>query len=236
MQIFSRPELIVFDLDDTIYSYEEPNDYAAEQLFKFLSHEISTDIPALRTAFSKARLTVKQRLGDTGSSHSRLLYLNEMFRIMRLNPRPSFLLRAEQVFWSSYMQKMTPKFGIEEFIATARHMKISLALVSDLTLQIQLKKLLVLGLDNAFDYMYVSEELGGDKKTGIPLRELNDLFQNNEGIWFIGDSPFDFLDTQAGNEFFISGNAPMSPSKKGRTFTDYPELEKILRNSRENRL
>lgn len=233
MQTFSRPDLIVFDLDNTIYSYAEPNDYATEQLFKFLSQEISTEIPVLRAAFSTARLTVKQRLGDTGSSHSRLLYLNEMFRIMALNPRPSFLLRAEQVFWSSYMQKMTPKSGIEEFIATARHLKITLALVSDLTLQIQLKKILALSLDNAFDYIYVSEELGGDKKTGIPLRELKNLFQNNNGIWFIGDSHFDFLDIQDGNEFFVTGNAPLTVSKKGNTFTDYFELEKILRNSRE---
>ncbi len=223
-----RPELIVFDLDDTLYDYSDSNKYAEGQLFMFLSQEISIETKVIMTSFAAARATVKRRLGETGSSHSRLLYLNEMFRVLELNPRPSFLLRAEQIFWSSYMAKMKQKTGLEDFISSARHLKIPLILLSDLTLNIQLKKLLSLGMDNTFDQIYVSEELGGDKKTGFPLRELQEIFQSKTCIWFVGDEPHDFILDQTGNEFFTFGKIDDIFNGNKHPISDFIELEKIL--------
>jgi putative hydrolase of the HAD superfamily len=223
-----RPELIVFDLDDTLYEYSDSNNYAEDQLFAFLSQEISIETKAIIASFATARATVKRRLGETGSSHSRLLYLNELFRVLELNPRPSFLLRAEQIFWSSYMEKMKQKTGLEDFISSARHMKIPLVLLSDLTLNIQLKKLLSLGMDNTFDQIYVSEELGGDKKTGFPLRELQEILQSKTCIWFVGDQPHDFILDRAGNEFFTFGKIDATFNGNKHPISNFIELEKIL--------
>ena len=228
MAEIKRPELIIFDLDGTLYDYSKSNNYAEDQLFTFLSLETSIELKDIKRSFSTARATVKRRLGETGSSHSRLLYLNEMFRVLGLNPRPSFLLRAEQIFWSSYMQEMKQFAGLEDFISSARHLKIPLILVSDLTLHVQLKKLLSLGMDNTFDQIYVSEELGGDKNTGVPLRELQEVFQNKTYVWFVGDQPHDFLLENALNKFFTFGNPATTNIGNTQSISNFFELEKIL--------
>ena len=233
MQNSNKPDLIVFDLDNTLYKYDEANAHAEEKLLNFLSLEISTDKDVLTSTFKFARQKVKDRLGDTGSSHSRILYLNEMFRILELNPRPSFLLKAEQVFWSSYFQKMSPRPGLLDFMSFVRHLRIPLMLVSDLTLQIQLKKLIGLGLDNTFDVIFVSEELGGDKKTGVPLMNLQENYLTDINIWFVGDQPSDYIRIAENNKFFIFTDSANDATVNQFSITDFFALEKILKKCTE---
>ena len=222
------PEAIVFDFDDTIYEYGAANRYAEAELLRFIRIETSLDAEQISNAYKEARIEVKKKLGDTGSSHSRILYINEMFRILHLNPRPSFLLKAEQIFWSKYMQQMKLRPGFQEFLATVRHLKIKLILVSDLTLQVQLKKLLALGLDSAFDEIYVSEELGGDKVTGIPIKHLKHRFAVYKSIWFIGDKPHDFLEVSLENTFFIFGNDFSDVRESTQKISSFQELNKMI--------
>lgn len=223
-----KPQRIVFDLDDTIYSYNEPNEFANRKLYEFISSETSIDIREINQAFDSSRKIVKNRLGQTGSSHSRLLYLNEMMRVLHINPRPSFLLRAEQIFWSSYFQKMELREGLSEFIESARHSKIQLVLVSDLTLQTQLKKLIALNLDSAFDVIYVSEELGGDKETGCPAEILVSSLEHKNCTWFVGDRFSDFLLKSNSNYFFNFGNDDSSRGENIFHNPDYLTMKKWL--------
>ena len=224
MNIPKLPDCIVFDLDETMYEYKDANDFANRKLIEFLSTETSVDTKELIQAFDSSRKNVKKRLGNTGASHSRLLYLNEMMRELQINPRPSFLLRAEQVFWSSYFQKMQLRKGLSEFIETARHNKIQLILVSDLTLQIQLKKLVALNLDSSFDLIFVSEELGGDKETGRPGEILLPMLDNKDCVWFVGDRTTDFIIHTAYNYFFNFG---ADFSEHGENIIQNPDYSKM---------
>jgi putative hydrolase of the HAD superfamily len=228
MKIPKKPERIVFDLDDTIYSYKEPNDFANRKLLEFISNQTSIEIKELSEAFESSRRIVKNRLGKTGASHSRLVYLNEMLRVLQINPRPSFLLRAEQVYWSNYFQKMELREGFLEFIEAARHTKVHLVLVSDLTLQIQLKKLIALNLDSAFDCIYVSEEIGGDKETGYPGELLTSSLEHKNCTWFIGDRISDFIVKEHGNYFFNFGDDKSLRGDNVFQNPDYFKLKKWL--------
>lgn len=228
MNIPSKPEAIVFDLDDTIYSYSEPNEYANGKLLKFLVQETSMQTSEISKAYEQGRETVKRRLGETGSSHARLLYLNEMLRVLQVNPKPSFLLRAEQVYWSSYYQKMEIREGFQEVIEEARLQKIQLFLVSDLTLQTQLKKLIALNLDSTFDYIFTSEELGGDKVTGLPYSEILPLLEKMNCIWFVGDSETDFIVNHPNNYFFKFGNNARLEQKNIFQNANFLKMKKIL--------
>ena len=64
-------------------------------------------------------------------------------------------------------------------------------IITDLTTQIQFRKIVHLELDEYIDYIVTSEETGYDKPHPAPyklaLKKLN--FNKNEIIWMFGDDP-----------------------------------------------
>ena len=56
---------------------------------------------------------------------------------------------------------MFPK--VHNFISAARNKGILTAVITDLTSQIQFRKLIYFGLDDEFDFVVTSEEVGKDK-------------------------------------------------------------------------
>ena len=66
-----------------------------------------------------------------------------------------------------------------------------MAIVTDLTAQIQFRKMVYFELDHYFDYIVTSEEVGYDKPHRLPfeisLKKMN--LHKKQNIWFIGDNP-----------------------------------------------
>ena len=197
----SMPRFIVFDLDHTLYNSDLANDVARDKLIEYLCLETSIKKDKIEAAYDVSRQKVKERLGNTASSHSRILYVSQTIRELEIKTKPSLLLMAEQIYWSNYMSQMIPRQGLLEFLQLARLHKISILLVTDLTLQIQLQKLLRLRLDDTFDFVFASEELGGDKKTGKPMEAIKQIIKEDI-TWFFGDLFTDFLIEKPENTFF----------------------------------
>jgi putative hydrolase of the HAD superfamily len=230
----SAPELVVFDLDGTLYEYEQANKVANEYLIEIISEETNKPITEIEKLLKLARNNVKERLGQTGSSHSRILYINELFRLMKINPRATFILRLEQSFWSKYFQNMIIREDVYNLISLLRSAKIEISLITDLTLQIQLRKLVVLDLDDSFDSIFSSEELGGDKITGVPFKTLRSHYPSKEIIWYIGDKEWDFESENVPNTFYYVGKMPKKINGKYAKPTNfakiYKELEALITN------
>ena len=72
-----HPSLIIFDLDNTLYDYVRPNTFATATLIEKISFQTSLNTIEVKSALDASRLNVKQRLGQTASSHNRLLYISE---------------------------------------------------------------------------------------------------------------------------------------------------------------
>jgi putative hydrolase of the HAD superfamily len=192
------PDVVFFDLDNTLYDYSSTNEFAEIKLFKHVSESLNLDVRTVKKNFQQSRLNVKKRTGHTACSHSRSLYLAEMFRVLDIRVRPSLVLEFENYFWSSFIGAIKINPSAYEVVLLLRQLKIPTVLVTDLTLNIQYRKLVRLGLDDAFDFVLTSEEVGGDKITGLPFKEAYELLDGVEKnhAWFIGDSEVDFpLDT-----------------------------------------
>lgn len=187
-----KPELVVFDLDGTLYDYESANREATSYLANVICSTTNFNNRQVARAIEKARSNVKSRLGDTGASHSRILYINEALRILDINPRASWVLSLEQSFWNKFFEHMSPLEGVQELIVLLRSANIEIALLTDLTLQVQLRKLIRLNLDSEFDSIFSSEELGGDKKTGIPFEIIRSIYSTKKHIWYVGDGENDY--------------------------------------------
>jgi putative hydrolase of the HAD superfamily len=183
------PRCIFLDLDGTLYPYEPAHQAGMEAAVGKAARRLGVSRRNVETAFAAARNEVKARLGATAASHSRLLYFSRGAELLGFRSQPLLALDLEQSYWWSFMTNMVLYDGVAHFLATARNAGITLCLVTDLTAQIQFRKLCFLELDAFFDYIVTSEESGMDKpdpasfmsaleKTGIPAGET----------WMIGDS------------------------------------------------
>jgi FMN phosphatase YigB (HAD superfamily) len=106
-------------------------------------------------------------------------------------------------------------------------------LVTDLTSQIQLRKLAWLGLDKAFDLVITSEECGGDKCTGKPEILLKRYIKSlPSATWCIGDRDEDHL-LQAESLFFKKLPSGRLRQKSEKTF-EFSEFQDVLSRIKEN--
>lgn len=191
--MFNRPELAIFDLDNTLYDYGIANASGQAALISFLSKNLGISELEVSYLLQESRKRVKSRLGRTASSHSRLLYIRDLLVQLHIHTNASFALECEQVFWREYLNKSQLFSGVIELLSFLRLAKTRLILITDLSSQIQLRKLAWLGLDKTFDIIVTSEEAGGDKITRKPEEFLRELVSPVGETWSVGDEDWDHI-------------------------------------------
>lgn len=188
---FNRlPDAFLFDTDNTLYPYD-PAHTAAKNAVREKAVGTFSILPEdFDKAFAQARNDVKHRLKNTASSHSRLLYLQRMLEIMGLGSQVLLALDFEQTYWRTFLSKAILFEDVKELLDDIRLLGIPTAIVTDLTAQIQFRKMVYFGLDRYFDYIVTSEEAGFDKPHEAPFRiALEKMRPKGDCIWMIGDNP-----------------------------------------------
>ena len=124
-----------------------------------------------------------------------------------------------------------------------RLLSIPTAIVTDLTAQIQFRKVVYFGLDHYFDFIVTSEEAGYDKPNEAPFRiALEKMQPKGNVIWMIGDNPLN--DIQGAREKINAitiqkihqgtpiGIGESAPDAAFKEFRDLRALIKGLSNGR----
>ena len=100
-------------------------------------------------------------------------------------------LDFEQTFLRNFLINSLLFEGVEETLLFLKERKIPIAVVTDLTAQIQLRKLTYFGLEDKFDAVVTSEEVGIDKPDKrnflLALKKLN--LSKKSYFWMVGDNP-----------------------------------------------
>lgn len=184
------PDAVLFDTDNTLYPYD-PAHVAAQQAVKEkVMGTFSISAKDFDVAFKEGRKQIKTRLGDTASSHSRLLYLQRMLEIMGLGSQVLLALDFEQTYWRTFLANATLFDDVKELLDDLRLLGIPTAIVTDLTAQIQFRKVVYFGLDHYFNFIVTSEEAGFDKPHEAPFQiALEKMQPKGDCIWMIGDNP-----------------------------------------------
>jgi putative hydrolase of the HAD superfamily len=188
---FTRlPDAFLFDTDNTLYPYDPAHSAAQAAVRDKVVSTFSISTEEFDKAFKQARNQVKTRLKHTASSHSRLLYLQRMLEIMGLGSQVLLALDFEQTYWRTFLSNAVLFDGVKELLDDIRLMGIPTAIVTDLTSQIQFRKVVYFGLDHYFDYIVTSEEAGFDKPHEAPFQiALEKMRPKGDCIWMIGDNP-----------------------------------------------
>jgi putative hydrolase of the HAD superfamily len=188
---FTRlPDAFLFDTDNTLFPFDPAHDAAQQAVKEKIVGTFSISPQEFDKAFKEARTQVKSRLKHTASSHSRLLYLQRMLEIMGLGSQVLLALDFEQTYWRTFLTNAVLFDGVKELLDDIRLLGIPTAIVTDLTAQIQFRKVVYLGLDNYFDYIVTSEEAGFDKPHEAPFKiALDKMRPKGDCVWMIGDDP-----------------------------------------------
>ena len=189
-QVTQLPDAFLFDTDNTLYPYDPAHNVAMNAVRVKVASTFSIGETDVDKAYEEARRQIKHRLKHTAASHSRLLYLQRMLEIMGLGSQVLLALDFEQTYWRSFLSNAVLFDGVKDVLDDIRLLGIPTAVVTDLTAQIQFRKIVYLGLDHYFDYIVTSEEAGHDKPHERPFQIATEKMRpKGDRIWMIGDNP-----------------------------------------------
>jgi putative hydrolase of the HAD superfamily len=185
-----KPHAVLFDTDNTLYPYDPAHIAATNAVAIKATQMFSIGRDQFENALGRARDEVKQRLKNTASSHSRLLYFQRMLELLGLGSQVLLALDLEQTYWRTFLSNAELFDGLKDFLDELRLAGVPSAIVTDLTAQIQFRKIVYFGLDQYFDHIVTSEEAGFDKPHEAPFRIAVEKMQpKGDCIWMIGDDP-----------------------------------------------
>lgn len=237
---YEKPDLIIFDFDNTLYDYDYANNAAIKEFLDKCSQIFSLKKKIILLNFNKARAQIKKQLGKTASSHNRLLYMYRMLEILNLKSQINSALELERIYWRSFISNMKIFPNVINFLDQLRILDIKCALLTDLTSDIQFRKISALGLEKYFDYVVTSEESGADKPNKQSFELLlkkTKILPKNE-IWMIGDSIVNDIYGAKKNlkakTFYKKKNLFENKSYKGvkpdKLFSNFSEMIKLVKN------
>lgn len=184
----SRPAFIAMDLDDTMYHYDSCHKVAQTAAEHSIRDKYSIDGDTVRELMSQARLDTKSRLGTLASSHSRLLYFKLALEKLGLANHLDFALQLEASYWGNFLRAMTRSTGLTDLLELCREEVIPIYVMTDLTTQIQIKKLSRLEVLDYISGMVSSEEVVSDKPDGDFFGYARQHLGLPEGSgWVVGD-------------------------------------------------
>jgi putative hydrolase of the HAD superfamily len=189
-KFINNPKAVIFDTDNTLYPYDIAHKEATQAVEIKVEKQLGIQREIFRSAFDEAREEIKARLGDVASSHSRLLYMQKTIEKLEFGTRILTTLDLEQTYWRTFLSNSKLFPGVIDFIHILKSENIVTANITDLTAQIQFRKLVYFGLDELFDFVVTSEEAGKDKPDKKPFEvALEKLQIEPNDIWMIGDNP-----------------------------------------------
>lgn len=183
----TKPRCVFFDLDNTLYDYSKPHLLAEQSVKDKLVNKLSITSDEFDRNLIKAKKDIKSNLKNTASSHSRLLYFHRLLELLNLNTQIILALDLEITYWRGFLDNAILFDGVEDFLDELRINEIPRVLITDLTADIQFKKIIHFRLESYFDYIVTSEETGLDKPAKINFMKAADKVDIYDDIWMIGD-------------------------------------------------
>lgn len=158
---------IFLDLDDTFYSYPPCNEAGKQAVFAHLASILQKPAEVIAQAFESGRQHTKDMLKtpefELAASHSRLLYCQNATEELIGRTNAALTLECEKIFWSAFIKAMNLFPGARECLTRAKTAGKIIAIVTDMTAQTQLQKLVALGIADLVDFVISSEEAGREK-------------------------------------------------------------------------
>ena len=209
---------VLFDLDNTLYEYDPPHKKALFAVYKELKNKIKLSRKKFDFLFKISKQEIHRELSGTASAHNRILYFQRLIEKTHNTIEPAIILKLYEVYWNAFLKNMSLSHGVLSTLKQLKKQNYMIAIVSDMTTHIQLRKLKKLKITKYIDYLVTSEEAGSEKPHSIMfLLALNKLRLKPEEVIMVGDSLIS--DIGGANSVGI----PTALIKKGRFYKQSEE-------------
>jgi HAD superfamily hydrolase (TIGR01549 family) len=154
---------LLIDLDDTLYTYPTCEERGRSAITVVLARDLDIPLPEADSRWHAARRLMFERLGPRAAAHSRLLALAEIVHGVGRPDALANLRRWERLYWDAYMDGARLRDGVVRLFTDWRARGDRIAIVTDLTLEVQLMKLERFDLLGSINALVTSEEVLLDK-------------------------------------------------------------------------
>ena len=180
---------IIFDLDNTIYNYDNSHKKALHETFLYIIKNSNNEheIEELTEIYETVSTKIKYELSNTASSHNKGIYFKQLLEYLLL---PLALLSVlNEIYWDTFYNTMECFVGIKEFISWNKKIGVKIGILTDYETEYQVQKLIKLDLIQYCDIIVTSEEVGIEKPSSqmfqTILRKLN---LSSDEVIMIGDN------------------------------------------------
>lgn len=153
---------VIFDVDDTLYSYKKAHAAAFEELLAYADRELGISPKIFAELHGKMMCEMKRAIGDVAAIHNRLIRYQRILEELKLPLHPH-ALEMYELYWGTLMKASVPSEGARETMEALKAQGIRIGIGTDMTAYMQFKKLTGLGLMPYIDFFVSSEEAGAEK-------------------------------------------------------------------------
>ncbi len=183
-------KFILLDMDDTIYSYKPCHEFALKKTFEIYNKKINkiSKVGFLKK-YENAKKQVKKNTKNQAAGHSRFLYFQSMLENENNKTMYAETIMLEETYWSSFIKKMKLNKWVIPFLKWCRVKNKKIIIVTDLTSEIQFRKIIKLKIKNYIDFIVTSEEAGVEKPSKLIFKLALSKINGKEDLAvIIGDS------------------------------------------------
>jgi FMN phosphatase YigB (HAD superfamily)/ribulose-5-phosphate 4-epimerase/fuculose-1-phosphate aldolase len=154
---------VIFDLDNTIYSYEVCHNNALDAVILFLQNNygINKTYYEIKDLYENISKKLKYELKSTAASHNKSIYFKQLSELLKLHYSNTQILN--DLYWKTFFDNMVCFEGVQDFIAWNKNLGVKIGILTDYETEHQIQKLEKLGIIDYVDVLVTSEEVGIEK-------------------------------------------------------------------------
>ncbi|MCK9403238.1 MAG: HAD family hydrolase [Chitinophagaceae bacterium] len=189
--VLQRIDLVLLDLDNTLYEYNSCHEKALAAVIDKASIHFRIERGHILELYMKYREMVYQRHRVTAASHSRLFYLQAMIEELCNTTDIEWVNLLYNLYWDVFIDEMTLFDDAIFFLHKCLAEKIPIVLVTDMIAEVQFKKVMKLKIGKYLKFIVTSEEAGVEKPHPfifeLAISKLDSQNKNIKKIVVIGD-------------------------------------------------
>ncbi len=180
----------IFDLDQTLYNYEECNKIAIEKITKFMKKEFGLDKKMILESYMNSRKTTNSSLKNTSSMHSRFLYIKKMLENLSIENKINYTVEIYNLYWEEFFKKMELFDWVESTFEKLYNENITIMIATDFNAKIQFEKVKRLKIEKYIETIITSQEIGEEKpSTKFAECIIKSTNANPNAVFYVGDNP-----------------------------------------------
>lgn len=178
---------LILDLDNTLYSYDRAHRAGMDALAQYAWQHFSLGRSDFEVVYRQAKQKVKGLVAGTAAEHNRLLYCQRLSEQIGVGP-VGHALPMSQCYWDAFLSEARLYEGALAVMEYCRTQRIPVAICTDMTADIQHRKLTHFGLVPFLDALVTSEETGREKPDASMFRlVLEKINVSADQAMFVGD-------------------------------------------------